>query len=155
MWKMVFHVCICCSTSGHYRSCVLKAVCVRMPSPFSSAHLFVTLWTVACQAPLAIGFSRQKYWSGLPCRPPGDLPDPGIGSASRVLCLLQWEAGSLPLVPPGKPLSRLYTPSFLSSLLLFMGFTNHRASQICRYVSLWMCSGLLGREVGRLGKCMF
>ena len=35
-------------------------------------------WTVACQAPLSIGFSRQKYWSGLPCPTPGDLPDPGI-----------------------------------------------------------------------------
>ena len=37
-----------------------------------------TLWTVACQAPLSMGFSRQEYWSGLPCPPPGDLPDPGI-----------------------------------------------------------------------------
>ena len=38
----------------------------------------VTLWTVACQAPLSMGFSRREYWSGLPCPPPGDLPDPGI-----------------------------------------------------------------------------
>ena len=38
----------------------------------------VTPWTVACQAPLSMGFSRQEYWSGLPCLPPGDLPDPGI-----------------------------------------------------------------------------
>ena len=37
-----------------------------------------TLWTVACQAPLSMGFSRQEYWSRLPCPPPGDLPDPGI-----------------------------------------------------------------------------
>ena len=37
-----------------------------------------TLWTVACQAPLSMEFSRQEYWSGLPCPPPGDLPDPGI-----------------------------------------------------------------------------
>ena len=35
-------------------------------------------WTVACQAPLSVGFSRQDYWSGLPCSPPGDLSDPGI-----------------------------------------------------------------------------
>ena len=37
-----------------------------------------TLWTVAYQAPLSMGFSRQEYWSGLQCPPPGDLPDPGI-----------------------------------------------------------------------------
>ena len=38
----------------------------------------VTPWTVAHQAPLSMDFSRQEYWSGLPCPPPGDLPDPGI-----------------------------------------------------------------------------
>ena len=40
------------------------------------------LWTVARQAPLSMGFSRQEYWSGLPCPPPGDLPDSGIEPAS-------------------------------------------------------------------------
>ena len=42
----------------------------------------MTLWTVARQAPLPMGFSREEYWSGLPCLPPGDLPDPGIEPAS-------------------------------------------------------------------------
>ena len=42
----------------------------------------VTPWTVVHQAPLSMGFSRQEYWSGLPCPPPGDLPDPGIKPAS-------------------------------------------------------------------------
>ena len=41
----------------------------------------MTLWTVDRQAPLSIGFSRQEYWSGLPCPPPGDLPVPGIEPA--------------------------------------------------------------------------
>ena len=41
------------------------------------------LWTVACQAPLSMGFSRQEYWSGLPFPSPGDLPNPGIEPASR------------------------------------------------------------------------
>ena len=41
-----------------------------------------TLWTVAHQAPLSMGFSRQEYWSGLLCPPPGDLPNPGIGPTS-------------------------------------------------------------------------
>ena len=48
-------------------------LCACMLSHFSYVWLFVTLWTVAHQ-----GFSRQEYWSGLPCPPPGDLPDPGI-----------------------------------------------------------------------------
>ena len=42
----------------------------------------VTLWTVACQAPLSMGFYRPEYWSGLQCPPPGDLPDPGIEPTS-------------------------------------------------------------------------
>ena len=54
------------------------------PEPVAYMHaklvrrvqLFVTLWTVASQAPLSMGFSRQEYWSRLPCPPPGDLPDP-------------------------------------------------------------------------------
>ena len=44
----------------------------------------MTLWTVAFQAPLSKGFSRQEYWSGLPCLPPGDFPDPGIEPTSLV-----------------------------------------------------------------------
>ena len=51
-------------------------------SRFSHIQLFATLCTVTHQAPLFMGFSRQKYWSGLPCPPPGDLPDPGIKCAS-------------------------------------------------------------------------
>ena len=42
----------------------------------------MTPWAVVCQAPLSMGFSRQEYWSGLPCLPPGDLPNPGIKPAS-------------------------------------------------------------------------
>ena len=53
-------------------------VCVLLKS-LLSCWLFVTPWTVAHQAPLSMELSRQKYWSGLPCPPPGDLPHPGIG----------------------------------------------------------------------------
>ena len=49
-----------------------------MLSCFSRIQLFVTPWTEACQAPLSMVFSRQEYQSGLPCPPPGDLPDAGI-----------------------------------------------------------------------------
>ena len=53
-----------------------------MLSRFSHAQLFATLWTVACWAPLSMGFSGQEYWSGLPCPPPGDLPHPGMEPTS-------------------------------------------------------------------------
>ena len=45
---------------------------------------FVTPWSVAWQAPLSIGFTRQAYWSGLPCLPPGDLLNPGIETADSL-----------------------------------------------------------------------
>ena len=57
-----------------------------------------TPWTAVCQAPLSIGFSRQEYLSGLPCTPPGDLPNPGIEPRSPAL-----QEDSLPTEPPGKP----------------------------------------------------
>ena len=69
-----------------------------MLSHFSRVRLFETLWTIAHQAPLSMGFSRQEYWSGLPCPPPGDLPDPGIEPMSPAL-----QVDSLPTEPPGKP----------------------------------------------------
>ena len=50
-------------------------------SSFGSVWLFATLWAVAHQASLSMGFSRQEPWSGLPCPPPGGLPDPGIETA--------------------------------------------------------------------------
>ena len=49
-----------------------------MRSRFRRVQLFATPWTVACWAPLSLGFSRQRYWSGLPFPHPVDLPDPGI-----------------------------------------------------------------------------
>ena len=64
----------------------------------SRVQLFATLWTVAYQAPLSMGFSRQKYWSGLPFPSPGDLPDPGIEPGFPAL-----EADALTSEPPGKP----------------------------------------------------
>ena len=52
--------------------------CACVLSCFSCVQLFVTQWTIAHQAPLSLGFSRQEYWSGLPCPPPGDIPDPEL-----------------------------------------------------------------------------
>ena len=55
--------------------------CMHAQSP----QLCLTLWTVAHQAPVSMGFSRHEYWSGLPFPPLGDLPDPGIKPISPVL----------------------------------------------------------------------
>ena len=92
--------------------------CIRghpetMLSPFSWVWLFATLWTVAHQALLSMGFPRQEYWSGVPFLPPGDLPNPGMESASLMSPAL---AGGffffLPLAPAGKPgnLALLFKP---------------------------------------------
>ena len=73
--KYSFLVCACVHACG--RACLVTSV----------VSDFVTLWTVACQAPLSMGFSRQEYWSELPCSPPGNLPNLGIkpvSSAFRV-----------------------------------------------------------------------
>ena len=71
----------------------------------------MTPWTIARQAPTSIEFSRQEYWSGLPCPPPGDFPNPGIKLRSLTL----W-ADSLPSEPPGKP-----TNTGVGSLSLLQG----------------------------------
>ena len=64
----------------------------------SCVHLFETTWTVAYQALLSMGFSRQEYWSGLPFPSPEDLPDPGIEPRFPTL-----QEDALPSEPPGKP----------------------------------------------------
>ena len=69
-------------SNGSLILCVCVCVCVCTLRPISHVQLFATLWTVACQAPLLMEFSRQEHWSGLPCPPPGDLPDPGAEPAS-------------------------------------------------------------------------
>ena len=69
-------------------------------SPFSHVQFFVTLWNVDCHAPLSMGFSKQEYWSELPCSASGDLPDPGIklwslkspALAGRFITTSAWEA---------------------------------------------------------------
>ena len=57
------------------------SMCVCARKSFQSC-LTLTLWTVACQAPLPTGFSREEYWNGLLCTSPADLPDPGIEPTS-------------------------------------------------------------------------
>ena len=66
-------------------SAVILLLLLLLLSHFSCVRLCVTLWTVACKAPLSMGFSRQEYWNGLPCPSTGDLPNPGIKPASLAL----------------------------------------------------------------------
>jgi len=61
----------------------------------------MTPWTIACQAPLSMGFSRQEYWSFFPRPPPGDLADPGVEPTSPKSPALQVD--SLPLSHKGSP----------------------------------------------------
>ena len=68
---------------------------------FGHVQLLATLWIVAHQAPLSMGFTRQEYWSGLPFPSPRDLPDPGIKTISPVAPALQVD--SFTDEPPGKP----------------------------------------------------
>ena len=81
--------------------CMHACVCV-----LSHALLFETPWTVACQALLSIGFFRQEYWSGFPFLPPGDLPNPGIETASLATPALA--SGLSTTEPPGKPFHCVY-----------------------------------------------
>ena len=94
--------CTCCTCEIQYCKSAMH-VCVL--SRFSRVQLLGTLWTVACQAPLSMGFPRQEYWNGLPCPPPRDLPDPGIKYKSPEAPALQ--ADSLPLSHQGSPKSAI------------------------------------------------
>ena len=84
----------------------------------SHVQLFATLWTVACQASLSMGFSRQEYWSGLPFPSPGDLPNPGIEPGSPTL-----QADALSSEPPGKHIyihTYIYIYIYIYNIFIFI-----------------------------------
>ena len=68
---------------------IISIFLIIMLSRLSCVQLFATLWAVAHQAPLFMGFYRQEYWSGLPCPPPGNLPHPGMEPRSPASPALQ------------------------------------------------------------------
>ena len=84
----------------YYSDTISVCVCYVL-SRFNCVRLFATPWTVAFHAPLSMNFSMQKYWSGLPCPPPGHPPNLGIKPAT--LMSPELAVGSLPLMSPEKP----------------------------------------------------
>ena len=97
---LLIEACICCLrlTSQTVPRCHGVRLWVTQACPTRCDPM-----TAARQAPLSMGFSRQEHWSGLPCPPPGDLPDPG-----RELASPEWHVDSLPSEPPGKPVAVLH-----------------------------------------------
>ena len=83
----------------------------------SCVWLFATPWTVVCQVPLFMEFSRQEFWSGLPFPPPGDLPTQG--SILNLLCLLCWHGDSLLLSHIGSPYKIVKEPQVRLKSLSF------------------------------------
>ena len=105
---------------GHHH----PILCVR--ESLSCVWLFATPWTVVYQAPLSMEFSRQGYWSGLLCRPPGDLPDPGVEPSSPRHSAL--EADPLPRSHLGIPCTVYSTNIFWMDLIEWLV---KRIFQIC------------------------
>ena len=113
------YVCMCVAYMyTHLHICIYMYVC--MLSCFICVQLFVTLWTVAHQTPLLMRFSRQEYWSGLPCPLPGDLPDPEIKPMS--------------LMPPALA-GRFFTTSATWEAL-------YRCTNICVCVCVHTCNSI-------------
>ena len=79
---------ICC-TSFFLKNILYWSMHVCVLSHFSHIQVFATPWTVAHQTSLSMGFSSQEYWSGLPCPPLGDLPNPGIEPTSLTSLALE------------------------------------------------------------------
>ena len=99
-------------------SCSLKYLCVCVLRHSSHVWLLATPQTAAQQAPLSMGFSRQEYWSGLPCPLPGESSWPR--DQTHVSCLLHWQGFSLPLAPSRKPWSTWITSDAYSWIVLQM-----------------------------------
>ena len=102
-----------------FQESVFVGMCCVL-SCFSCVQLFATLWTIALQAPLSMGFPRQEYQSGLPFPPPGHLPDPGIKSTSPAL--------------PGKPFQ-------MYKLCIKMDYNTHQTHH-----GYFICKGRKGPD---------
>ena len=105
--------------------------CVCVLSHFSRVWLFATLWTVAQQAPLSVGFSSKNTGVGCHALLQGIFPTQGLNLS--LFCLLHWQAGSLPLVPPEKPnLSVEPTKAKFLEKINFVMYITHRRVDILK-----------------------
>ena len=86
---------------GVFKARILKWFAIPFSNSFSHIQLFETLWTVAHHTPQSRRFGRQEYWSGLPCPPLVDLPNPGMDS--RIFCVSCIAGGFFTTGPLGKP----------------------------------------------------
>ena len=120
-------------TSPCVRAKSLQSCPTLCPTLFAS---HVLAWTAACQASLSMGFSRQEYWSGLPCPFPGVLHNPGTEPTFLMSPVLA--GGFLPLSPPGKP----QTSPLLSIVVLSFSLYSHSGP--------WLISSVQPREVALL-----
>ena len=128
-----------------HHTVVLKMWACCVLCCFSHVWHFVTPRTVAHQALLSMGFSRQEYWSGLLCPPPGDLPNRGIKPRSPTL-----QADSLPAQPLGKPKN-----TGVGSLSLLQGiFLTQNQTQVSHIVGRFFTSWV-ARKVPVLFKTEF
>ena len=112
-------------------------VCVRLLNP---VQLFATPWTVARQAPLSMRFPRQESWSGLPCPPPGDLPDPGIEPTSVASPALA--GGFFITASPGKhmnPARDIPFPLVQTALLILVSVSIHLGLPLGKFQDFSEC----------------
>ncbi|CAI9165743.1 unnamed protein product [Rangifer tarandus platyrhynchus] len=129
MLKLMIHFefCVNCETLV-FPSLLPPSPTLPLPYPCMSncccSHSFVTPWIIALQAPLSMGFFLQEYGSGLPCPPPGDLPDPGTEPTSCSSCIARrilyhfatWEAQAC-LIAPAQLVEKAVCLSFIKTLL--------------------------------------
>ena len=112
----------------------LSCVCCVL-SHFCCVQLFVTPWSVAHQALLSTRFSRQEYWSELPCHPPGDLPDPGIESTSLMSFAL---AGRFFTTSGIRKVPYTYLYFSIISLSLSIDLSSHQSLHLFFLVSCYV-----------------
>ena len=110
-------------TQGKFSSFPMRLINKVKVKSLSHVWLFGTLWTVAYQAPLSMGFSRQEYWSGLPFPSLRDLPNPGIEPRSPAL-----EADALTSEPPGK----------IEWIKLSLKMLGQRNMEVCNFRAIWI-----------------
>ena len=149
---VIFLLCSDMTEWGRESSEASFCACCKL-SHFSCVQLFVTLWTVAHRAPLSMGFSRQEYWSGLPCLPLGDLPNPGIETASCPSPVLTGRVFTTSTNPITKSSMTMRTP-WLNHLVTELGSAPQSHSKAYLWLQVVVKESIIftpGHEAKRIG----